>query len=87
MWFIESLKQGHGNSTNRGTCLPFPEVEVARMDWDNQGKWAFDKLIQSFTTKGKNFGWYPDDHQGIGFSKCSFSWGSKCGPFDEFPGF
>ena len=30
----------------------FPEVEVARMDWDTtRGKWAFDKLIQSFTTQ------------------------------------
>ena len=30
----------------------FPEVEVARMDWDTtRGKWAFDKLINSFATQ------------------------------------
>ena len=27
----------------------FPEVKVSRMDWDTtRGKWAFDKLINSF---------------------------------------
>ena len=30
----------------------FPEVEVARMDWDTtRGKWAFDKLIHSFASQ------------------------------------
>ena len=30
----------------------FPEVKVARMDWDTtRGKWAFDKLIHSFAAK------------------------------------
>tara|TARA_B100001175_G_scaffold317922_2_gene337634 strand:+ start:1802 stop:4252 length:2451 start_codon:yes stop_codon:yes gene_type:complete len=30
----------------------FPEVRVARMDWDTtRGKWAFDKLIHSFATQ------------------------------------
>jgi len=30
----------------------FPEVRVARMDWDTtRGKWAFDKLINSFATQ------------------------------------
>ena len=30
----------------------FPEVKVARMDWDTtRGKWAFDKLINSFATQ------------------------------------
>ena len=30
----------------------FPEVKVARMDWDTtRGKWAFDKLIHSFAAQ------------------------------------
>ncbi|MCH1454494.1 MAG: primosomal protein N' [Flavobacteriaceae bacterium] len=30
----------------------FPEVKVARMDWDTtRGKWAFDKLIHSFASQ------------------------------------
>ena len=30
----------------------FPEVKVARMDWDTtRGKWAFDKLIHSFANQ------------------------------------
>ena len=30
----------------------FPEAEVARMDWDTtRGKWAFDKIIHSFTAQ------------------------------------
>lgn len=32
--------------------LLFPEISVARMDWDTtRGKWAFDKLIHSFAAQ------------------------------------
>ena len=48
-----TFHQGNGYPTNTRTSgYFFPEVKVARMDWDTtRGKWAFDKLIHSFAAQ------------------------------------
>ena len=67
----------------------FPEVKVARMDWDTtRGKWAFDKLINFFATQEvKILVGTQMIIKGLDFQNVHLVGVFKCGSFDEFPDF